>query len=196
MLPGHQLGIRTMSAVAYLREELRLPVNLVQRYLGRTGLLVSSGEIEWICTEVAEHLPPCRGLGDGLFGEPLHGFTVPQGHHAHVHSRPPFAEPPPAQHPTALCGLPSPAQGSDRKGTLGQRLPARPERHPPALPRAGNTLRRCPREAEAQVVDPDVGAVAEAVRDAADVCVAAPAPAAVHAARPRARATGVAPRRR
>lgn len=38
VLPGHQLGIRTMSWVAYLREELRLPVNLVQRYLEKGGL--------------------------------------------------------------------------------------------------------------------------------------------------------------
>jgi transposase len=47
-----------MSDVVYLREELRLPVNLVQRYLERAKLLVSSGEIEWICTEVAEHFRP------------------------------------------------------------------------------------------------------------------------------------------
>lgn len=58
VLPGHQLGIRTMSEVAYLREELRLPVNLVQRYLERAGLLVSQGEIEGICTEVAAYLHP------------------------------------------------------------------------------------------------------------------------------------------
>lgn len=70
VLPGHQLGIRLMSWVVYLREELRLPVNLVQRYLERAGLEVSSGEIEGICTEVAEHLRPhyedyCRELEEG-----------------------------------------------------------------------------------------------------------------------------------
>ena len=58
VLLGHQLGIHMMSEVVYLREELRLPVNLVQRYLERAGLRVSLGEIEWICTEVAEHLRP------------------------------------------------------------------------------------------------------------------------------------------
>ncbi len=58
VLPGPQLGIRAMSYVVYLREELRLPVNLVQRYLERAGLKVSSGEIEGICTAVAEHLRP------------------------------------------------------------------------------------------------------------------------------------------
>jgi len=70
VLPGHQLGIRVMSEVVYLREELRLPVNLIQRYLERAGIKVSSGEIESICTEVAEHLRPCyegyrQGLGEG-----------------------------------------------------------------------------------------------------------------------------------
>jgi transposase len=46
VLGGHQLGLHTMSYVVYLREELRLPVNLVQRALSRAGLKVSSGEIE------------------------------------------------------------------------------------------------------------------------------------------------------
>lgn len=58
LLRGYQLGISTMSDVVYLREELRLPVNLVQHHLERAGLRVSSGEIEWICTEVAAYLHP------------------------------------------------------------------------------------------------------------------------------------------
>jgi len=58
VLPGHQLGIRLMSWVVYLREELRLPVNLVQRYLEKAGLAVSQGEIEGICTEVADYFRP------------------------------------------------------------------------------------------------------------------------------------------
>ena len=117
MLPGHQLGIRTMSAVAYLREELRLPVNLVQRYLGRAGLLVSSGEIELICTEVAEHLPPCLGVGEGLLGEPLHSLAIAQGSRRARPSQDPL--------PTHAAGggfapKPPPAQ------FMGRRLPARP----------------------------------------------------------------------
>lgn len=70
VLPGHRLGIRLMSWVVYLREELRLPVNLVQRYLEKAGLAVSQGEIEGICTEVADYLCPLyegyrRELGEG-----------------------------------------------------------------------------------------------------------------------------------
>ncbi|HIC95300.1 TPA: hypothetical protein EYP12_01575, partial [Candidatus Bipolaricaulota bacterium] len=70
VLPGHQLGIRLMSWVVYLREELRLSVNLVQRYLEKAGLAVSQGEIEGICTEMADYLRPCyegyrRELGEG-----------------------------------------------------------------------------------------------------------------------------------
>ena len=58
VLPGHRLGIRLMAHVVWLREELRLPVNLIQRYLEGAGLSVSQGEIERITTEVAAGLGP------------------------------------------------------------------------------------------------------------------------------------------
>ncbi|MCI2425214.1 transposase [Candidatus Acetothermia bacterium] len=47
-----------MSYVVYLREELRLPVNLVQTHLAKAGLHVTRGEIEHILREVAEYLRP------------------------------------------------------------------------------------------------------------------------------------------
>ena len=56
VLPGHRLGIRLMAWVVYLREELRLPVNLIQRHLERAGVRVSQGEIEHITSRVAEEL--------------------------------------------------------------------------------------------------------------------------------------------
>jgi len=52
--PGHRLGIRVLAHVVWLREGLRLPVNLIQRHLERAGLKVSQGEIEHITSEVAE----------------------------------------------------------------------------------------------------------------------------------------------
>lgn len=58
VLPGHRLGIRLMAYVVWLREELRLPVNLIQRYLNRAGLKLSQGEIEHITREMAERLSP------------------------------------------------------------------------------------------------------------------------------------------
>lgn len=58
VLPGHHLSIRAMTAVVYLREGLRLPVNRVQQFLDDAGLHVSSGTIEQVCTEVAEQLRP------------------------------------------------------------------------------------------------------------------------------------------
>jgi len=67
VLPGCQLGIRLMSYVVYLREEMRLPVNMVQRYLARVKVTVSQGEIERICTVAAEHsLPLYEGYQDDL----------------------------------------------------------------------------------------------------------------------------------
>lgn len=58
VLPGHQFGIRLMSYVVYLREEMRLPVNMVQRYLEKVGLSVSQGEIEQMCSVAAKHSLP------------------------------------------------------------------------------------------------------------------------------------------
>lgn len=58
VLPGHHLSLRAMSAVVYLREGLRLPVNRVQRFLADAGLELSTGTIEQVCTEVAEQLQP------------------------------------------------------------------------------------------------------------------------------------------
>jgi len=56
VLAGHRLGIRLMACAVWLLEELRLPVNLVQRYLERAGIWVSQGEIERITSRVAEEL--------------------------------------------------------------------------------------------------------------------------------------------
>lgn len=58
VLPGHHLSVRAMTAVVYLREGLRLPVNRVQQYLADAGLELSGGTIEQVCTEVAQHLRP------------------------------------------------------------------------------------------------------------------------------------------
>lgn len=58
VLPGHHLSIRAMTAVVYLREGLRLPVNRVQHFLADAGLALSGGTIEQVCTEVAEQLRP------------------------------------------------------------------------------------------------------------------------------------------
>lgn len=67
VLPGHQFGTRLMSYVVYLREEIRLPVNMVQRYLTKAGLSVSQGEIEQICSVAAKHsLPLYEGYQEEL----------------------------------------------------------------------------------------------------------------------------------
>ncbi len=67
VLPGHRLGIRLMAWVVWLREEPRLPVNLIQRYLERAGVWVGQGEIERITSRVAEELGPLyRGYREAL----------------------------------------------------------------------------------------------------------------------------------
>lgn len=58
VLAGHHLSLRAMTAVVYLREGLRLPVNRVQQFLADAGLQLSGGTIEQACTTVAEHLWP------------------------------------------------------------------------------------------------------------------------------------------
>ncbi len=58
VLPSHHLSLRAMTAVVYLREGLRLPVNRVQQFLADAGLKLSGGTIEQVCTAVAEHLRP------------------------------------------------------------------------------------------------------------------------------------------
>lgn len=69
VLPGHRLGIGLMAQVVWLREELRLSVNLIQTYLERAGVSVSQGEIERITSEVAQELGPLyRSYREALRG--------------------------------------------------------------------------------------------------------------------------------
>lgn len=58
VLPNRRLGIRAMCYITYLREELRLPINMVQKHLENLGIGVSEATVENICTDVAESLEP------------------------------------------------------------------------------------------------------------------------------------------
>jgi transposase len=58
ILPKRQLGNKLRSYIVYLREELRLPVNMVQKHLDDFGVKVSEGTVENICSEAAEILKP------------------------------------------------------------------------------------------------------------------------------------------
>ncbi|KXB06164.1 hypothetical protein AKJ53_01100 [candidate division MSBL1 archaeon SCGC-AAA382F02] len=58
ILPKRQLGNKLRSYVVYLREELRLPVNMVQKHMENLGMKISEGTVENICSEVAEILEP------------------------------------------------------------------------------------------------------------------------------------------
>ena len=58
VMPKRQLGNKLRSYVVYLREELRLPVNMVQKHLGDFGIKVSEGTVENVCSEAAEILGP------------------------------------------------------------------------------------------------------------------------------------------
>jgi len=58
ILPKRQLGNKLRSYVVYLREELRLPVNMVRKHLENLGIEISEGTIENICSEAAEILKP------------------------------------------------------------------------------------------------------------------------------------------
>ncbi|MBS3812976.1 transposase, partial [Candidatus Bipolaricaulota bacterium] len=56
VLPGGRLGIRLRSWVLYLREELRLPEDLVREHLKTVGISLSEATIENVTTRGAEAL--------------------------------------------------------------------------------------------------------------------------------------------
>jgi transposase-like protein len=58
VLPHHRLGIKAMSYILYLREKLRLPVNLIKERLEDIGFSLSEATIENITTEAAKKLEP------------------------------------------------------------------------------------------------------------------------------------------
>ena len=58
ILPKRRLENKLRSYVVYLREELRLPVNMVQKHLSDFGVKISEGTVENICSEAAKILEP------------------------------------------------------------------------------------------------------------------------------------------
>lgn len=56
VLPNHRLGTKVMSYILYLREKLRLPVNMIKERLEDMGFSLSEATIENITTEAAKKL--------------------------------------------------------------------------------------------------------------------------------------------
>lgn len=58
ILPKRRLGNKLRCYIVYLREELRLPVNMVGKHLADMGIGISEGTVENVCSEMAEFLGP------------------------------------------------------------------------------------------------------------------------------------------